>query len=196
MRPAWLLSRVVGILFRTEAEWERIDAEPASGWAPLLTYALLLSLVPALAPLAQRLAALGAPPGPVLLLALGSYAVSLLGVAILAAVIDGLAARNGGEPGFIRAMRLAVYSNTPGWVASAIFVLPIPGFLVLIANLYGLYVLALGLTRIMRAPRNSGFTYLMPVLVACLMINIVSTWAMALAGTVLLPDAPAALGHR
>lgn len=189
-------SRIAGILFRTEIEWERIDAEPARGWGPLLAYALILSLIPALAPVVQRLALAHAPLGPVLILAGMGYAASLLGVAALAGVIDLLAKPNGGEPDLLRAAQLAVYSNTPGWLASLVFVFPIPGFLVLLANLYGLYVLALGLTRMMRTPRGAGFNYAMGVLVSCFMINLVAAWAVTVAGNFLLADIPGALGRR
>lgn len=190
------LSRVAGLLFRTEVEWERIDAERASGWAPLLAYALVLSLIPAFAPTVERVASPGMPLGPVLTLAILAYAASLVGVAVLAGAICLLAKSNGGEPNLLRAAQLAVYSNTPGWLASVIFVLPIPGFLVLIANLYGLYILALGLNRLMRAPRESGFNYVVSVLLTCLMVNVVQTWAMAVATNLLLADAPGVLGHR
>lgn len=187
---------MAGILVRTETEWRQIDAEPPGRWAALTTYALTLALVQALAPLPLRLSMPHAPVAAILTLSFASYGVSLLGVAVLAAVIWALAARHGGEPDAERAARLAVYANTPAWLTSAILAFPIPGFLVLIASAYGVYVLALGLPRLMRTPPGAGFNYIVSVVIVSMMISVVSTWFMALSGMLLAPDAPALLGHR
>src|SRR5690606_29428743 len=79
-----------------------------------------------------------------------SYLLSLVTVYVAALVIDALAPSFGGTKDQLKAFKVAAYSMTPGWIAGIFGIIPMLGWLALIGGLYGLYLLYLGLPRLMR----------------------------------------------
>ena len=78
-------------------------------------------------------------------------------------VIDALAPTFNGQKNQPNALKLAVYSMTPAWLAG-IFSL-IPGFRVLgIVGLYGLYLLWVGLPPLMKSPEEKSIGYGTPLI--------------------------------
>ena len=63
----------------------------------------------------------------------------------MALIIDGLAPTFSGQKNQENAMKLAVYSMTPAWLAGVFALIPGLGFLRLLALLYSVYVFWLGL---------------------------------------------------
>ena len=92
---------------------------------------------------------------------------ALVGVYVLALIIDALAPKFGGEKNAAQALKIAVYSSTPGWVAGVLATScrrwacwprsP---------SLYGVYLLYLGLPRLMKCPQEKTVGYTL-VVVAC-----------------------------
>ncbi len=82
--------------------------------------------------------------GTSLLRAVFSYILSLVMVYVFALIINALAPTFASTPNQLNAMKLAVYSMTPGWVAGILYIVPFLEWLVILASLYGLYVLYLG----------------------------------------------------
>src|SRR6188474_1325080 len=79
---------------------------------------------------------------------------AVVGVFILSAIINALAPTFGGQKNSAQALKVAVYSYTPAWVAGVLLVLPVLSSLVMIvAALYGLYLMYLGLPRLMKSPQ-------------------------------------------
>ena len=70
----------------------------------------------------------------------------------MAIIIDGLAPTFSGQKNQQNAMKLAVYSMTPAWLAGVFALIPGLGFLRLLALLYGVYLFWLGLPILMRPP--------------------------------------------
>ena len=71
-------------------------------------------------------------------------------------------------------MKLAVFSMTPGWIAGVLYIIPMLGILVILANLYGIYVLYLGFnTPLMETPKDKVIIYLIVSIVVIVVLMIV-----------------------
>ena len=85
---------------------------------------------------------------------------------VLGLIIDALAPKFGGEKNSAQALKVAVYSFTPGWAVGVVRILPSLGILAGLASLYGIYLLYLGLPRLMKSPQEKAVVYTL-VVVAC-----------------------------
>jgi uncharacterized membrane protein len=70
-------------------------------------------------------------------------------------------------------MKCAVYAYTPGWVAGVLHLVPALDMLVLIAALYGFYLLYLGLPVLMKTPPEKAVSYTVVVLICAIVLSIV-----------------------
>ena len=70
-----------------------------------------------------------------------------------------------------------IYSSTPVWIAGVLSLIPMLGVLTIIAALYGLYLLYIGLPVLMKNPEDKsiGYTALIVVcyIVAALIVSVV-----------------------
>jgi hypothetical protein len=177
-----LVERVKHILLTPRAEWEVIDTELATPAALYTGYVIPLA---AIGPIAQVIGSVvfgvrfgggvyRAPVGPAITAAVVAYVLSLVSVYVLALIIDGLAPTFGGTKNQIQALKVAVYSNTAGWLAG-IFAL-LPGLRALsILGLYSIYLLYLGLPVLMKAPAEKAGAYTAIVIVAAIILFAVVT---------------------
>ncbi len=94
------------------------------------------------------------------------YLAALVVVYAIAIIIDGLAPTFSGQKSQQNAMKLAVYSMTPAWLAGVFALIPGLGFLRLLALLYSLYVFWLGLPLLMKPPPDRAGPYALAV-IAC-----------------------------
>ena len=80
------------------------------------------------------------------------------------------------------AVKVAVYAATPGWLAGVVLILPQLGILVFFATLYGLFLLYLGLPRVMHNDRAKTVGYWGLVVLASVVLYLISA---AVTGSVL-----------
>ena len=178
---AGLAARVKGILLTPSAEWERIEREPATIGGLFTGYVCILAAIPAVAGLiGGQLFGVGIPglsvkPG----LAFGitsavmGYVGALLAVFILGMVIDALAPSFGAEKNRVQAFKVAAYSYTASWVAGVLGLIPALGILMLLAALYGCFLLYLGLPRVMKAPADKAPGYAIVTIIVAVVVSIV-----------------------
>jgi len=77
-------------------------------------------------------------------------------------------------------MKLVAYSYTPGWVFGILAIIPFLGWIAaVIGGLYGIYVMYLGLPKLMKSPQEKSVPYLIVVIVCA----IVLWWVIALLST-------------
>ena len=89
-------------------------------------------------------------------------------------VINALAPSFGSKQDLPSAMKLAVFSMTPGWIAGVLYIIPMLGVLVILASLYGIYVLYLGFnTPLMETPKDKVIIYLVVSIVVVTVLMIV-----------------------
>lgn len=170
-----LVQRIQNICLKPKQEWEVIAGETSSTADLLKNYALPLAAIGAVAGfigmsfVGMSVPFLGTYRVPAvtgLVSAAVGLAIQLAAVFVLGLIIDALAPKFGGEKNAGQALKVAVYSFTPGWVVAAVRILPSLGILAGLASLYGIYVLYLGLPRLMKCPQEKAVVYTL-VVVAC-----------------------------
>ena len=157
-----LVHRVQNICLKPKQEWEVIAGETSSTADLLKNYALPLAAIGAVAGfiglsfIGMSVPFLGTYRVPMvtgLVSGAVGLAIQLASVFVLGLIIDALAPKFGGEKNSAQALKVAVYSFTPGWAVSVVRILPSLGILAGLASLYGIYVLYLGLPRLMKSPQ-------------------------------------------
>ena len=200
-----LVARARAILMTPAAEWDKIDVEPATVQGLYVGYVCLLAAIPAVAGLIGGLVfghgAFGIVYRPSIVTAvIGAvvgYGLALAMVFILGLVVNALAPNFGGQPNQIQAFKVAAYSGTAGWVAGVLSIFPPLAPLVFLGSLYGLYLLYLGLPKLMKAPQEKALGYtVVTIIVAVLLAVVVSTVTGALAGGAMIGAGGLAGGDR
>ena len=154
-----LIRRLKGILLEPHTEWPVIAEDKGDAAALLIRYVAILALLPALARFIGT--ALIGWYAPILSSLAGALIIYLSGFAIvygLALIIDALAPMFGARKDFTAALKLAVYSTTPVWIAGIFLLVPGLSFLVIL-GLHGLYLLWTGLPVLMQAPPEKTLPY-------------------------------------
>jgi Yip1-like protein len=108
-----------------------------------------------------------------LVLACFNFIMAIVGIGILAVIINALAPSFGGEKNGMQALKVAVYSYTPAWIAGVLNIVPLLGVLGVFGALYGLYLLYLGLPRLMRSPEDKALGYTAVVVVCAIVLSVV-----------------------
>ena len=90
-------------------------------------------------------------------------------------MIDGFAPNFSARKNPQNALKLAVYSMTPAWVAGVFALIPGLGFLRLLALLYAVYVFWLGLPVLMKAPSDRRGPYALAVVVCAIILSILAS---------------------
>jgi Yip1 domain len=166
---AKLIERAKNICLSPQTEWQKIAGEEASVQSLYTGYAMILAAIPAIALI---VGSLGGRYG--ITMALVTYAISMLVIFIAALIVNALAPTFDGTKNQVNAMKVVVYSLTPGWLAGIFNVLPwIGGVIVLIASLYGIYLFYLGLSPNMKNPQEKSIGYTALVIVCYIVIQMV-----------------------
>ena len=98
---------------------------------------------------------------------------AVVGVAIVAFLINALAPTFGAQKDNLQAWKVAVYSYTPAWVAGVLHILPLLGILTVLAALYGIYLMYLGLPRLMKCPPDKAVGYTAVIVVCAIVVSLV-----------------------
>jgi hypothetical protein len=107
-----------------------------------------------------------------LVTAIFTFVMAIVGVFILSFVISALAPTFDGQKNSAQALKVAVYSYTPAWIAGVLHILPLLGLLSILAACYGLYLLYLGLPRLMKCPEDKAVVYTAVVVVCAIVLSI------------------------
>lgn len=179
---AGLVARVKNILLKPKAEWEVIESEPATIQGIYTRYVCILAAIPVVAAAIGSLVfGHGIPgiavwrPSPVYIIVSSviSYALALVGVAIIAMIIDALAPSFGGTKDRIQAFKVAAYSFTAAWVAGILNIIPQLGMIGALLGLYSFYLLYLGLPRLMKAPDDKAVGYTVVTVVVSIVVYLI-----------------------
>jgi hypothetical protein len=177
-----LMDRVKNILLTPKKEWPVIDAEQASVGGLYTGYIIPLAAITPIASIigwsvfGMRIPFVGSirlPIGYAVRNALVSYVLGLVGVYLLALIIDALAPTFGGQKNIVQALKAAAYSYTAAWVAGILTIIPMLGIIILLASLYCLYLLYVGLPIVMKAPQDKAMGYTVVVVLVAIVLWIV-----------------------
>jgi hypothetical protein len=176
-----LVDRVKNILLNPRQEWEVIDAEPATVGSLYTGYILPLAAIPAVCQIigwsvfGVRIPFMGSyrtPIGSSITRGVATYVLTLIGVYLLALIIDNLAPTFSGTRSQIQALKVAAYSYTASWIAGIAYLVPALSILGIL-GLYSLYLLYLGLPVLMKSPKEKAFGYTAVVIIVGIVLAII-----------------------
>jgi hypothetical protein len=169
-----IVARAKGMILNPREEWATVAGESTDTRSLLLGYAAPLAAIPAVAGLVVTLALLdGRGIAGVLFSSLVGYVLGLVGVYIVAKIVETLAPRFGGTADEPTAMKLVVYAATASWVFGAAVIVPLIGWIVaLIGALYSLYLFYLGTAPVARVPEGQAVVFTVAVVVVAIVVNI------------------------
>jgi hypothetical protein len=198
-----LVDRARNIVTRPKSEWAVIDAEPSTIGDIYRRYVVILAAIPAVA-MAVGLLLFGInlifvtirpSAGYILSNAIVQYVMTLVGCYVLALIIEALAPTFGGVKNRTQAFKLAAYSYTPAWIAGIILLMPSLAILVLIASVYGLYLLYLGLPILMKSAADKTAVYFAAIVAAAIVLYIVIGAVTGAVTRNFMPATPASAGY-
>lgn len=191
-----LVERAKNMIVSPKTEWPVVEAESSSVSQIYTNYLVILAAIPALASFiglsVVGISGFGFSYRVPILTGLTSmvvnYVMSLVMVFVLGLIANALAPTFNGQQNPLNAFKLAAFSMTPGLVAGIFQILPALGILSLLASLYGIYVLYLGVPVLMKAPEDKAAPYTAVIVVAAIVIGVViGVISSAMTGPVLHP---------
>ncbi len=102
---------------------------------------------------------------------------SLVGVYILALIIDALAPTFGATRSRLNAFKVAAYGGTASMLAGVLSIVPALAPIGALASLYSIYLLYLGLPVLMKCPQDKTGGYTAVVLIAAIVVSVVMSAA-------------------
>jgi len=163
-----LIARATNVTLHPKAEWPVIAAEPAS---PGGLYAGYVAPLAALGPIALfiglSIVGVGIPFVGMyrvpffsgIAQAVISFALTLLGVFIMALIAGALAPVFDGQRNGLAALKLVAYSLTPAFIAGLLGIIPPLAALELFGALWALYVFAVGAPAVLGIPKDKAIVY-------------------------------------
>ncbi len=176
-----LIERAKRILLQPRETWAAIDAEPTDIATLYTRYAMILAAIPAVCGFIGLsligFSAFGVSVRVPLLSGLVnmvlSYVLSLVGIFVLGLIIDALAPSFGGQKNAIQALKVAVYASTAAMLGGVFSLVPALSVLGLLAALYSIYLLYLGLPVLMKSAPEKSVVYTVVVLVAAIVMGLI-----------------------
>ena len=191
-----IVERVKNICLTPSTEWTVIGAEETPTGQLMTGYVIPLAGVGAVAGfiggsiVGQSLPFIGTFRIPIMTGIAGAVLAVVMAVVVvfvLSVVINALAPTFGAQQDSGQAMKVAAYSFTPAWIAGVLQIIPLLGILVLLGSLYGLYLLYLGLPRLMKCLADKAAGYTAVVAISGIVVMVVAGMiggAVTTAGTI------------
>jgi len=166
-----ILGRVQRLLLSPAAEWDAIDGETANMGDLYKNYVLPLIVFATTAVVIGSLwdgfhfVIITEWIKRVILAAAGVYIFSL--------IVDALAPTFGGQKNAGQAFKVAAHAPTAAWVASIFSIIPGLSILSFIGGLYSLYLLYVGLPKLMNCPADKTLLYTIAICVCVIVVAVV-----------------------
>jgi hypothetical protein len=178
---AGLLQRIINIVIKPKAEWPVIATEPPSLQRVVIGCVLPLAAIQAVlsfihmsvigisVPFAGNVRM---PMASSLTAAVMGFVFALIGVFVFAIIVNAWAGFFNGRRSLGEALKVAAYTGVPAWLGAFLGILPFGTLFELIAVLYTIYVLYLGLPIVMRAPRERAVGYTVAVILSGIVLGV------------------------
>lgn len=186
-----LIARVKNLLLTPGPAWEAIDREEADPRRLTIRYVAPLAAIPTIA-IIIALSVVGVQAGgdwhrapiiSVVLSAVTFFALTIGAVFVFAHMINWLAPRFAAERNFRQAFKVSAYSITAAMVAGVLAAWPALQVFALLGASYSLYLLFLGVPRVMHPQPKAALNYAIVSVFAALIVAItVGLAAMLVAG--------------
>jgi len=172
-----IVDRVKAICLKPKETWEVIAGETSSPADLLKNYAFPLAAVSAVAGfIGNAVFRRSMPIVSGLVSGALMLAMVLASTYVLGLIIDALAPSFGTQKNKPQALKVAVYSATPAWAAGVLFLIPPLAPLVWLAFFYSIYLLYLGLQRLMKSPIDKTIGYTAAIAGCWIALMIVGTF--------------------
>ncbi len=176
-----LVDRVKNLLLSPAKEWEVIKGESWTTADLFTKYAIIMAAIPVVAGflgysffgISYGFGSIKLGFGASLTWAILTYILSLVGVFVLGFIIDALAPSFGSTKDMTASLKVAVFSSTAGWVAGILNIFPALSILVVIASIYGLVLLYMGLESVKSVPKEKMVGYFVVVLIAAILVYVI-----------------------
>lgn len=197
-RMKGLAARVRALMLHPRSEWEAIETEPATVRGLYTGYVMYLAAIPPLCAFVGALifgysgVAADLHPSPVGQAVAGiiSYALSLGGVYLMGLIIEAAAPYFGGVKDRMAAMKVAAYFPTALWLAGVFLLIPQIAALSIL-GLYSLFLLWLGLPRLMKVGEDKALVFTAVIVLAAIVVQVIILSLVGAAGVSLLPASTA-----
>jgi hypothetical protein len=165
-----VVKRVKAILETPKTEWLVIEHEPGDPEYLFRNYVAVVAAIPAIA---FFIGSLGhrAPDANLFFAAVVVYLLAFAYSYVVARIVDALAPTFGGQKKFANALKLTVYSYTPGWLVGIFLIIPPLRFLTLL-GLYSVYLFWAGASPLMKVPQGKAIGYTAAVAVSLVILTV------------------------
>jgi len=171
-----LVERVKNIIMQPKSEWLVIEREAGDPGFLFPNYVCILAAIPVVCSfIGTSIIGFGSfRVGIVsgLIHAIVVYVLTLVGVFVVAYVIDFLAGTFGGRKNLGQAMKVSAYAPTAAWLAGVFSIIPALSFLGLL-GLYSLYLLHTGIAALMKPAAGKEIIYTIAVIVCIIVLWVV-----------------------
>jgi hypothetical protein len=164
-----IVERAKNILLSPATEWDKIAGETTAPKELVISYVIPLAAIAAIAHfismvvIGTHIPLIGTHHTPMLLgvgFAVYQFVMAIVSVFVIAFITDALAPTFGGTKDMNQAVKLTAYSCTTWWVGAVFGIIPYLGVLLaFLIGIYGLYILYLGLPKLMKNPEDKTIVY-------------------------------------
>ncbi len=174
-----LLDRVKAVLTRPGETWEVIAGETQPISDIYRNYIIPLAAIPPIANFIREVifgySAFGVTYKPpfftTLMSAVTSYILSLVSLFLIGWIIDALAPSFGATQNRLQAFKVGAYGMTAAWVAGILGLIPGLWGLAVIGGLYSIYLVYLGLPKLMKVPEDKTIPYMLVATLAAILLS-------------------------
>jgi hypothetical protein len=179
-----IIKRAINVITKPNDEFQAIKGEQMTIADMYVKYAIFLAAIPAIAGLigfcvigvSFGFGTLRIPIGNGLIWAVLQYALSLVGVFLMAFIIDVLGPSFGAKKDMVDSMKAVVFSYTAAWIAGVLYIIPSISILAAILGLYTLYLLYVGMMHLKEAPADKRVGYFVVSLIVAMVVSMLIYW--------------------
>lgn len=179
-----LVERAKNILVSPAKEWEVIKTEQTTVNQLIMSYVLLLAAIPAVAGfigytvfgVSWGLGSFQLPFDLGIKWAIVTYVLSIVGVFIIAYIMDMLAPSFGSTKDLVTSMKVVVYSFTASWIGGIFQIFPALSIIAALAGIYSLVLLYQGIKIVKQVPQDKLVGYFVTVIIAFIVVYFITGW--------------------
>jgi hypothetical protein len=176
-----IVARAKTITLNPATTWPVIEREQHDIQSLFVPYMLILAAIPAVASfIGMSIIGMGGfglsfrlPIGSGLAMMVTAYIMSLIMSFGMGWLISTLAPTFGGQRNLVQGLKVAVFGGTPMMLAGVFNIIPALSIMGLLAALYSLYVMYLGLPQLMKNPKEKTAIYMAVVVIASIIAGVV-----------------------
>ncbi|OGU61010.1 MAG: hypothetical protein A2V66_09690 [Ignavibacteria bacterium RBG_13_36_8] len=177
-----LFERVKNILMAPKKEWQVIKGEKYSVMDLFVKYAIILAAIPAVCGFigyavfgfSFGYGSFTLPFAINIKWAVFTYILSLVGVFVIGFIIDLLAPSFGSTKNLAESMKVVVFAYTASWIGGIFSIIPALSFIGLLAGIYSLYLMYVGLEIVKSVPKDKMVGYFITTIIVTIAVYFIT----------------------